>query len=236
LATANFQLSRRRPQWMKAFLRKAATKQLPPGYDVDTHFAPTYNPWDQRLCLIPDGDLFAAIRGGRAEVATDHIDTFTEHGVRLRSGVELAADIVVTATGLNLLAIGGIELTVDGTKIELGESTVYKGMMLSGVPNFAWTIGYTNASWTLKADLVAGYVCRLLRRMDSGGHTTVTPVVPAEAVTNDPIIDLAAGYVLRSVALLPKQGTAAPWRLHQNYVRDVRLLRHGRVDDDVVFN
>jgi cation diffusion facilitator CzcD-associated flavoprotein CzcO len=209
---------------------------LPPGYDVDTHFAPKYNPWDQRLCLIPDGDLFAAISGGRAAMVTDHIDTFTEKGVRLRSGAELDADIVVTATGLNLLPIGGIELTVDGTPVELGESMVYKGMMLSGVPNFAWTIGYANASWTLKADLVAGYVCRLLRRMDTGGHTTVTPVPPAAATaTADPIIDLTSGYVQRSVALLPKQGTAAPWRLHQNYLRDVRMFRHGRVDDDLTF-
>jgi monooxygenase len=236
LATANFQLSRRRPHWVKAFLRKAAVKQLPPGYDVDTHFAPKYNPWDQRLCLIPDGDLFAAISAGRAAMVTDHIDTFTEKGVRLRSGAELDADIVVTATGLNLLPIGGIELTVDGTPIELGESMVYKGMMLSGVPNFAWTIGYANASWTLKADLVAGYVCRLLRRMDATGTTTVTPVPPATAVaTADPIIDLSSGYIQRSVALLPKQGAAAPWRLHQNYIRDVRMFRHGPVDDDMTF-
>jgi cation diffusion facilitator CzcD-associated flavoprotein CzcO len=183
---------------------------------------------------VPDGDLFAAIRDGRADIVTDHIDTFTATSVRLRSGAELPADIVISATGLNLLPVGGIELTVDGSKIELGDSMVYKGMMLSGVPNFAWTIGYTNASWTLKADLVAGYVCRLLRRMDSSGHTTVTPV-PSIPSGNDPIIDLAAGYVLRSVAQLPKQGATTPWRLHQNYLRDVRLLRHGRIDDDVAF-
>jgi cation diffusion facilitator CzcD-associated flavoprotein CzcO len=234
MATVTFQLSRRRPQRVKAFLRDAAAKQLPAGYDVDRHFAPTYNPWDQRLCLVPDGDLFAAIRDGGADIVTDHIDTFTAGGVRLRSGGELAADIVVSATGLNLLAIGGIELTVDGAEVKVGESMVYKGMMLSGVPNFAWTIGYTNASWTLKADLVAGYVCRLLRRLDSGGHTRVTPV-PSVTAGTDPIIDLAAGYVLRSAEQLPKQGAAAPWRLHQNYLRDVRLLRHGRIDDEVVF-
>jgi cation diffusion facilitator CzcD-associated flavoprotein CzcO len=236
LALGNFQLSRRRPHWVKAFLRKAALKQLPAGYDVDTHFAPKYNPWDQRLCLVPDGDLFAALRNGSADIVTDHIDTFTEKGVRLKSGTELMADVIVTATGLNLLAIGGIELTVDGTRIELGDSLVYKGLMLSGVPNFAWTIGYTNASWTLKADLVATYVCRLLRHLDSRGHRTVTPVPATTTGTTDPILDLAAGYVLRSVDLLPKQGADAPWRLHQNYVRDVRLLRHGRVDDDVVFS
>jgi monooxygenase len=234
LALGNFQLSRRKPHWVKAFLRNAAVRQLPAGYDVDTHFAPKYNPWDQRLCLVPDGDLFAAIRSGKAEIATEEIDTFTADGVRLRSGVELAADIVVTATGLNLLAIGGMELTVDGAEVKIGESMVYKGIMLSGVPNFAWTIGYTNASWTLKADLVATYVCRLLRHMDAAGRSTVTPV-PSMAAGTDPIIDLAAGYVLRSADLLPKQGAAAPWRLLQNYVRDVRLLRHGRIDDDVVF-
>ncbi|HEX4721681.1 MAG TPA: NAD(P)/FAD-dependent oxidoreductase [Pseudonocardiaceae bacterium] len=234
LALTSFQLSRRRPHRVKAFLRNAAVKQLPAGYDVDTHFSPRYNPWDQRLCVVPDGDLFAAIRSGRAEIATDHIEAFTEHGIRLKTGGELPADIVVTATGLNLLAIGGIELTVDGADVKPGESMVYKGMMLSGVPNFAWTIGYTNASWTLKADLVATYVCRLLRHMDATARSTVTPI-PTMTPGTDPIIDLAAGYVLRSADLLPKQGAAAPWRLHQNYVRDVRLLRHGRIDDDVVF-
>jgi cation diffusion facilitator CzcD-associated flavoprotein CzcO len=229
-----FRLSRRRPDWVRKFLRDAAVKQLPPGYDVDTHFTPPYNPWDQRLCVLPDGDLYTAIREGTADIVTDHIDTFTEKGVRLASGDELAADVVVTATGLNLLAIGGIELTVDGAEVKLGESMVYKGMMLSGVPNFAWTIGYTNASWTLKADLVATYVCRLLRRMDAAGHSTVTPV-PTTPAGKTAILDLSSGYIQRSIELLPKQGTHAPWRLHQNYVRDVRLLRHGPVDDDVVF-
>ncbi|MBV8929751.1 MAG: NAD(P)/FAD-dependent oxidoreductase, partial [Mycobacteriaceae bacterium] len=148
LGTASFQLSRRRPELMKSLLRRAAIKQLPDGYAVDTHFAPSYNPWDQRMCLIPDGDLFASISEGRASVVTDHIDTFTETGVRLRSGAELEADIVVSATGLNLLAIGGMQLEVDGEPVELSNTVSYKGMMLSGVPNFAWTIGYTNASWT----------------------------------------------------------------------------------------
>ena len=145
-------------------LRTAAIKQLPEGYAVDTHFSPAYNPWDQRMCLVPDGDLFTAIRDGRASVVTDHIDTFTESGIRLQSGAELEADIIVTATGLNLLAIGGMRLAVDDRAVELSKTVSYKGMMLSGVPNFAWTIGYTNASWTLKADLVAEYVCRLLKQ------------------------------------------------------------------------
>jgi monooxygenase len=231
---AIFNLSRRRPEMMKSMLRKAAVKQLPEGYAVDTHFAPTYNPWDQRMCLIPDGDLFTAINDGRASVVTDHIETFTESGIRLQSGAELEADIVVSATGLNLLAIGGMQLEVDGRAVELSKTVSYKGMMLSGVPNFAWTIGYTNASWTLKADLVAEYVCRLLKHMDTGGHATVTPDAAGATATN-PFLDLASGYVTRSLAELPKQGDKAPWRLHQNYVKDVRLLRRGPIDDGVVF-
>jgi monooxygenase len=231
---AIFNLSRRRPELMKSMLRKAAVKQLPDGYAVDTHFAPSYNPWDQRMCLIPDGDLFTAIRDGRASVVTDRIDTFTESGIRLVSGAELDADIIVSATGLNLLAIGGMQLEVDGRAVELSKTVSYKGMMLSGVPNFAWAIGYTNASWTLKADLVAEYVCRLLTHMDEHGYAAVTPDATG-ATAASPFLDLASGYVKRSVTELPKQGDAAPWRLHQNYVKDVRLLRRGPIDDDVVF-
>jgi monooxygenase len=233
-AIAIFNLSRRRPEMMKSMLRKAAVKQLPDGYAVDTHFAPSYNPWDQRMCLIPDGDLFTAIRDGRASVVTDRIDTFTESGIRLQSGAELEADIVVSATGLNLLAIGGMQLEVDGRAVKLSKTVSYKGMMLSGVPNFAWTIGYTNASWTLKADLVAEYVCRLLKHMDANGHAAVTPDAAGTTAAN-PFLDLASGYVARSLAELPKQGDHAPWRLHQNYVKDVRLLRRGPIDDGVVF-
>jgi cation diffusion facilitator CzcD-associated flavoprotein CzcO len=231
---AIFQLSRRRPDLMKSMLRKAAVKQLPTGYAVDTHFAPSYNPWDQRMCLIPDGDLFTAIREGRASVVTDQIDTFTETGIRLASGVELPADVVVSATGLNMLAIGGMTLEVDGCPVNLSETVSYKGMMLSGVPNFAWTIGYTNASWTLKADLIAQYVCRLLAHMDREGYAAATP--DAHRVKAEhPFLDLTSGYVQRSMDLMPKQGDRLPWRLHQNYVRDVALLRRGPIDDDVVF-
>jgi cation diffusion facilitator CzcD-associated flavoprotein CzcO len=233
-AIAIFNLSRRRPEMMKSMLRKAAVKALPAGYAVDTHFAPSYNPWDQRMCLIPDGDLFTAIRDGRASVVTDHIDTFTETGIRLQSGAELDADIVVSATGLNLLAVGGMRLEVDGREVDLSKTVSYKGMMLSGVPNFAWTIGYTNASWTLKADLVAEYVCRLLKHMDAAGYDSVTPDA-AGLTAASPFLDLASGYVRRSLAQLPKQGERAPWRLHQNYVKDVRLPRRGPIDDDVVF-
>jgi cation diffusion facilitator CzcD-associated flavoprotein CzcO len=231
---AFFQLSRRRPELVKKMLRKGVERQLPEGYDVDTHFTPRYDPWDERLCVIPGGDLFKAIGSGRAEIVTDHIETFTETGIRLRSGAELEADIVVSATGLNLLAIGGMQLEVDGRAVELSKTVSYKGMMLSGVPNFAWTIGYTNASWTLKADLVAEYVCRLLKHMDAEGHAAVTPDAAGATATN-PFLDLASGYVTRSLAELPKQGDQAPWRLHQNYVKDVRLLRRGPIDDGVAF-
>jgi cation diffusion facilitator CzcD-associated flavoprotein CzcO len=236
VSMAVFWLSRRRPAVMKALLRKGAQKLLPEGYDVDTHFAPSYDPWDQRLCLVPDGDLFKAIRKGRASVVTDHIDGFTERGIRLASGEELEADVVVTATGLNLLAIGGMSLVVDGREVDLARTVSYKGMMLSGVPNFSLTLGYTNASWTLKADLVAHYVCRLLNHMRDQGYDVVTPVVPADAGSWDPVplIDLESGYVRRSIHLLPKQGPAAPWRLYQSYPRDVRLMRRGELEDEGV--
>ncbi|WP_431942922.1 flavin-containing monooxygenase [Micromonospora marina] len=235
LGVANFQLSRRAPGVVKRFLRRAAKGRLPSGYDVDRHFSPSYDPWDQRLCVVPDGDLFAALSAGRASVVTDTIDTFTEHGIRLASGEELPADVVVTATGLNLLALGGMTLTVDGAEVDLASTVAYKGMMLSGVPNFAMTIGYTNASWTLKADLVATYVCRLLRHLDDTGRQIVTPLAP-DTDDLEPIIDLKSGYVLRAVDQLPKQGPHAPWRLHQNYPRDVRLMRHGPLTDGVRFD
>lgn len=231
LTMLHFQLSRRAPKLTRALLRRGALSQLPTGYDVDTHFNPRYNPWDQRLCFVPDGDLFAAISSGRVSVVTDEIETFTGTGLRLASGGHLEADIVVMATGLNLLAIGGMALTVDGTGIDLGHTVAYKGMMLSGVPNFALALGYTNASWTLKCDLVSQYVCRLLRHMDEHGYRMCTPLAPG-AGELEPIIDLKAGYVLRSVDVLPKQGPSAPWRLYQNYVRDVMLMRHGSLEDE----
>jgi monooxygenase len=234
LGIAVYQLSRRRPEAMKALIRRAAVKQLPAGYDVDRHFAPSYQPWDQRMCLVPDGDLFRAIRHGKASVVTDRIDRFTRDGIRLASGEELEADVVVTATGLNLLAAGGIELRLDGVPVDLGSTVAYKGMMFSGVPNLVWTIGYTNASWTLKADLVARYVCRLLNHLRENGYAAVVPVPPDEPATA-PLIDLQSGYVTRSLADLPRQGAAAPWRLHQNYVRDVRMMRRGPIDDGVRF-
>ncbi|MFC0506249.1 flavin-containing monooxygenase [Micromonospora costi] len=233
LATATYQLSRRAPHLVRKLLRRGATGRLPAGYDVDRHFSPRYDPWDQRLCIVPDGDLFAAVQAGRASVVTDTIDTFTEHGLRLTSGEELPADVVVTATGLNLLALGGMTLRVDGADVDLARTVAYKGMMLSGVPNLAMTIGYTNASWTLKADLVATYVCRLLRHLDRTGQQIVTPQPPPDD-DRVPLIDLRSGYVLRSLDALPKQGRSAPWRLYQNYPRDVLLMRHGRLTDEGV--
>jgi monooxygenase len=231
-----FQLSRRAPKMVKSLLRKGALSMLPPGYDVDTHFAPRYDPWDQRLCLVPDGDLFKTLAAGRASIVTDEIADFTPDAVVTKSGEQLPADLVITATGLNLLPVGGMSLTVDGEPVELGKTLAYKGMMLSGVPNFALTIGYTNASWTLKADLVARYVCRLLNHLAATGQVKATPRPPAGTEATVPLVDLQSGYVMRSIDKLPKQGPAAPWRLYQNYPRDVLLMRYGPVDDDMAFD
>ena len=231
LSTLLYRLSRNRPDRVKAMIRRAQESLLPPGYDIDKHFGPDYQPWDQRLCLVPDGDLFKAIRRGQASVVTDHIAEFTESGLRLRSGAELEADIVVTATGLRLLAFGGMELAVDGRAIKLPETMAYKGMMLSGVPNFAYTIGYTNASWTLKADLVSEYVVRLLRQLDTGGYDQCVPVNDDPTVAERPLLDFAAGYVLRSIDDFPRAGSRAPWQLGSSYASDVLRLRHGRVND-----
>jgi monooxygenase len=234
LTMLSFQLSRRRPQTMKALLRKGLEKRLPPRYDIDKHFKPSYDPWDQRLCLVPNGDLFDAIGDGRASVVTDHIDTFTEKGIRLASGTELEADLVVTATGLNLLALGGIDIAVDGQDVVLPETMSYKGMMLSGVPNFAFAVGYTNASWTLKCDLTCEYVCRLLNHMDEHGYRQCAPQNRDPAVAELPFIDFSSGYVLRSIDQFPKQGSRAPWRLHQNYPRDILTLRFGSIEDSAM--
>ena len=236
LTQFSYGLSRRAPDLVKKGIRKGVTAALPEGYDVDTDFTPRYDPWDQRLCLVPDGDLFAAIREGRADVVTDTIETFTATGIRLRSGVELGADIVVTATGLALQLLGGVTLDVDGTKVEPGETVAYKGIMLCGVPNLATTFGYTNASWTLKADLTAEYVCRLLDLMDDRGMRQCTPLAPDPALPTEPFIDFSSGYVTRAAADLPKQGATTPWRLHQNYLRDTWLLRFAKVDDSLALS
>lgn len=234
LGTLIYQLSRRRPHIVKSMIRKAAIRRLPPGYDVDTHFKPRYQPWDQRLCLIPDGNLFSAIRQGKVSVVTDHIAEFTETGLRLESGAELEADIVVTATGLRLLALGGIQLVVDGRDVKLPETMAYQGMMLSGVPNFAFTIGYTNASWTLKADLVSGYVVRLLRYLDDHRYDQCVPMNDDPTVTQRPLLDFQAGYVLRSIDEMPKAGSRAPWQLGMSYAHDLLKLRYGPIADDAM--
>jgi cation diffusion facilitator CzcD-associated flavoprotein CzcO len=232
LQTLFYRLCRRAPRLMKALIRAGVERRLPRGYDVDTHFRPRYEPWDQRMCLVPDGDLFAAIGRGDASVVTDRIATFTERGIRLASGRELEADVIVTATGLNLLALGGMEVAVDGRELRLPEAVGYKGMMLSGVPNLALTLGYPNASWTLKSDLVARYVCRLLNHMDEHGYRQCTPLRPDASVPTAPFLDLQSGYLLRALDQLPRQGDRVPWRLHNTYLRDVLLLRHGPLEDE----
>jgi monooxygenase len=234
MATLIYQLSRRRPKVVKAMIRKAAAKQLPPGYDIDVHFKPRYKPWDQRLCLVPDGDLFTAIRRRQASVVTDRLKEFTTSGLRLESGAELDADIVVLATGLRLLAFGGMRLTVDGNDVKLPETMAYKGMMLSGVPNFAFTVGYTNASWTLKADLVSEFVVRVLRHFDEHGYDQCVPVNDDPAVVERPLLDFDAGYVQRSIDEFPRAGSRPPWQLGMSYAHDVVKLRHGRIDDGVM--
>jgi monooxygenase len=234
MMTLFYKLSRRRPAMIRDWIRKLTIKQLPAGYDVGTHFNPAYNPWDQRLCLVPDGDLFKAIRDGRASVVTDRIARFTERGLLLESGAELEADLVVTATGLALLALGGTQLTVDDRPVRLPETMAYKSMMLSGVPNFAFTIGYTNASWTLKADLVSEFTCRLLAYMDSRGYDTCVPVNDDPNLSKRPLIDFSAGYVLRSIDQFPRSGSRAPWRLGMSYAHDVITLRYGKINDGVI--
>jgi monooxygenase len=231
IGTLIYQLSRRRPNIVKSLLRKAAIRQLPPGYAVDTHFKPRYQPWDQRLCFVPDGDLFAAISQGRVSVVTDEIAELTETGLRLASGAELDADIVVTATGLRLLALGGIQLAVDGHQVHLPRTMAYKSMMLSGVPNLAFTVGYTNASWTLKADLVSEYVLRLLRYLDAHGYDQCVPTNDDPTVTERPLLDFQAGYVLRSIDEFPRAGSRPPWQLGMSYAHDVLKLRYGAIDD-----
>jgi monooxygenase len=226
-----FTLSRHAPGLVKKLLRGGVKSQLGPDYDVDAHFKPRYNPWDQRLCLVPDADLFKAIREGRASVVTDHIETFNEKGLKLQSGAELEADLIVTATGLDMLALGGIEVSVDGRAVEVAKTMSYKGMMLSGVPNLAMALGYTNASWTLKCDLTCDYVCRLLNFMEKRGYRQCTAHNRDPSIREVPFIDFSSGYIQRSIHKFPKQGSKAPWRLYQNYALDILALRCGALED-----
>ena len=228
-----YRLARKYPVQAKARLVGLVQAALGPQADVARHFTPRYKPWDQRVCLVPDGDLFDTLREGKAQVVTDQIETFTEHGIRLQSGQELPADIIVSATGLQLNLLGDVKLSLGGQAVDAASLLVYKGMMFSGLPNLANTFGYTNASWTLKADLTAGYFCRLLKHLDKTGQTVFTPVREA-GVTPEPFLDFTSGYVQRAAAMLPKQGHRKPWKLYQNYVLDLLALRFGKLADGVM--
>jgi cation diffusion facilitator CzcD-associated flavoprotein CzcO len=223
----------RRPERAKALLLRGVKQSL--GDDFDARdFTPSYRPWNQRLCLVPNGDLFEAIKAKRVSVLTDTIDTLTENGIRLSSGRELEADLIVTATGLELQVLSDLAITVDGRRIDPAETMAYKGMMLSGVPNLAMSMGYTNASWTLKCDLTCEYVCRLLSHMDRHGYRQCVPVLNDPTMARLPMIDFSSGYVTRSIAKFPKQGARAPWRLYQNYLLDVLTLRFAPLEDGVI--
>ncbi|MBO9546704.1 NAD(P)/FAD-dependent oxidoreductase [Caulobacter sp.] len=228
-----FNMARKKPDKVKERLLGMVREHLGPDYDIGTHFTPRYNPWDQRLCLVPDADLFASIKAGTSSVVTDHIETFTEDGILLKSGKTLEADVIVTATGLQLQLIGGMEVVVDGKKAQLSESMSYKGMMFSDVPNLASAFGYTNASWTLKADLTSEYVCRLINSLDRAGADYCVPRVDG-AMEVAPWLDFSSGYVTRSMDQFPKQGLRKPWKVHQNYALDLVALRFGKVEDGVM--
>lgn len=229
-----YNLFRSKPAWAKQRLLKMVQQELGPDYDVKTHFTPRYNPWDQRLCLVPDSDLFKSLKSGKADVVTDHIDSFVPSGLMLRSGKTLDADIVVTATGLDLQILGNMQVTVDNIPVQIGEKIAYKGMMLSDIPNFAMAFGYTNASWTLKADLTCAYVCRLLNRMAKTGMRQVTPRVTDQAMPLEDWVDFSSGYFQRAMRKFPRQGSKTPWKLYQNYLRDIRLLKHGALEDEAL--
>jgi monooxygenase len=229
-----YRLSRLFPRQASRILRRGVKAQLPRGFDVDKHFTPRYDPWDQRLCVVPNGDLFKAIRKGKSDVVTDHIDRVTPRGILLRSGQELEADIVVTATGLEMLFAGGIETTVDGESVDVSSRLVYKGMMLEGVPNMAMAIGYTNASWTLKCDLTCDYVTRLLNHMHQTGTRQCTPVNNDPGVKPQSLLGLNSGYITRAADRFPKSGSRYPWQVYQSYISDRRALKRASVTDGVM--
>jgi cation diffusion facilitator CzcD-associated flavoprotein CzcO len=229
-----YQMARRFPNFIKNGLIKMIRAELGPSYDVTTHFTPRYNPWEQRLCLVPDGDFFQAIKSGHAGVVTGQIERFTQTGIRLQSGQELPADIIVTATGLVLQSFGGAEIEVDGRRVDFGERLAYKGVMLSGVPNLAAVFGYINASWTLKADLISTYVCRLLNRMDRKRARQVTPTNHHDSAVAPFVENFTPGYIQRALASWPKQGSKPPWRVNQNYLRDIWSLKWSPIDNDAL--
>ncbi|MEW5809399.1 MAG: NAD(P)/FAD-dependent oxidoreductase [Actinomycetota bacterium] len=232
--SAQYQIARRFPDFFRKQLLTMARHRLPEGFDVDKHFNPRYNPWDERVCLAPNGDLFKTIRAGKADIVTDTIDRFTETGIALSSGKHLDADIIITATGLNLQLFGGATISRNGQPLVLNDSMAYKGMMLTNMPNMAFTIGYTNASWTLKADLVSEFFCRVINYMAAKGYDTVEPRHPGSSVDERPLMDFTPGYVLRALDYLPKAGSRTPWRLKQNYLLDLQLIRRGKVDDSAL--
>ncbi|HMK99616.1 MAG TPA: NAD(P)/FAD-dependent oxidoreductase [Acidimicrobiales bacterium] len=229
-----YQVSQRHPSLVRRILRAGLKRQLPRGYDIDTHFRPSYKPWDQRFCIAPDGDLFVAIREGRASVVTDHVERFVPHGIVLQSGYVLDADVVVTATGFELQFFGGGQLSVDGQDVKLPSKMTYKGLMLQDVPNFAFAVGYVNASWTLKCDLTCQYVCRLLNHMHDSGLRQCTAVYGGDAGDSAPLLALTSGYVDRSAHILPKQGPAFPWKVYQSYLRDYLAMRRRPVTDEAM--
>ena len=233
LSMFSFAFSKAFPRAMKYIIMRATKKELPEGFDVQKHFGPRYNPWDQRLCVVPDGDLFRVIREGKASVVTEQIDRFTPQGIRLQTGEELPADIAVLATGLKVSLVGKADITVNGRPINMNQVMIYKGMMVSDVPNLIYAFGYTNASWTLKVDLTANYLCKLLKYMDRKGHTVVIPA-KEELVSEESFLNLNSGYVQRAQSVLPKQGKRRPWRVYQNYLVDMLSTRFGRVADGVL--
>ena len=232
-----YRRTRTKPDKIKRMMLNLVRKELGPDYDIEKHFTPNYNPWDQRLCLVPDSDLFNAINSGKASVVTDHIDTFTEKGILLKSGEELEADIIITATGLDLVVLGGMEFIIDGKPVNFPDTFSYKGLMYSDVPNLISTFGYINASWTLHADLIADYACRLINHMHANGYRQCTPQVSAEdkdMQTLPWISAFSSGYIQRLMHLFPKQGDREPWINTQNYKVDKKLLRRGPIDDGVL--
>jgi monooxygenase len=229
-----YNLSRWRPLLVKRMILRAAQRRLGPDFDVAKHLTPSYKPWDQRLCFVPDADLFKAIRSGKASIATDAIETFTETGIKLRSGDVLDADIIVTATGLSVKMLGGLQIDVDGVSTDLSQKMIYKGMMLSDVPNLAFALGYTNASWTLKCELTSLYVCRLINYMTARGYGCCVPRRRDPSIKEEPAVSLTSGYIQRAIARLPKQGSKRPWRLYQNYVLDMATLKFGALNDGTI--
>ena len=226
-------MARKKPAQVKQYLIKMVQDELGPDYDVATHFTPRYNPWDQRLCLVPDSDLFQALKSGKASVATDQIERFTPKGIRLKSGADLEADIIVTATGLKLIMLGGMQVSVDGVPKNMSKTMTYKGMMYSDVPNFVSAFGYTNASWTLKCDLTCEFICRLINHMDRKGYDFCVPTRDP-TVEEMPWFDFSSGYIERARDVLPRQGVTKPWRLYQNYALDMVTLRFGGLDDGTI--